>query len=401
MKRTRLGAWIGQEGYIDKKTRRRKTQSTWSVKYQREGKTQWERGFASSDDAMRWWLEQKKNPQRVIAKAEVIKESPLTLTAWLEHWLSTARPTLSAGAHRCYESHAREHLIPSLGNEYLVDLEEHPERIEAAMAAWSRKDGRSGVLSPVARKKIFSTLCTALNKAKRKRKLSINPCDLVDPPKVERKEMHALSRVQVRQYLEAFDATEIGAAIAVALGSGVRIGELLALRWRDCDIDAGTVRVERSLERIVVRSKNGTRYDVRFKEPKSKRSRRTIPLADFALVRLQRYRLEQAQRFMTAGRRPDDDTLVFENDGVPWVPTSFGMLYARLRDDAGLTKARFHDLRHTYGSLLLQSGADLKTVSVALGHSSVAITADLYVHVAPVMLKSAAARLNDLIEGTA
>jgi integrase len=74
------------------------------------------------------------------------------------------------------------------------------------------------------------------------------------------------------------------------------------------------------------------------------------------------------------------------------------MLYARLRDEARLPKIRFHDLRHTYASLLLQSGSDLKTVSTALGHSSVAITADTYSHISPVMLRSAAARLNDLIE---
>ncbi|HEX3369552.1 MAG TPA: tyrosine-type recombinase/integrase, partial [Candidatus Cybelea sp.] len=89
--------------------------------------------------------------------------------------------------------------------------------------------------------------------------------------------------------------------------------------------------------------------------------------------------------------------LVFENDGQPWVPTTFGMLFARLRDDAKLPRVRLHDLRHTYGSLLLQSGVDLKSVSTALGHSSVAITADTYMHVAPAMLQAAADSLDRLI----
>ncbi|MGA7094797.1 MAG: tyrosine-type recombinase/integrase, partial [Candidatus Cybelea sp.] len=93
------------------------------------------------------------------------------------------------------------------------------------------------------------------------------------------------------------------------------------------------------------------------------------------------------------------DTLMFDDgDGTPWVPSSFGMLYARLRDEAGLPKIRFQDLRHSYASLLLQSGTDLKTVSTAVGHSSVSITADTYSHISPVMLRSAADRLNDLIE---
>jgi integrase len=140
------------------------------------------------------------------------------------------------------------------------------------------------------------------------------------------------------------------------------------------------------------------RYETRFKEPKSRRSRRTIPLPPFAIERLRKHRVDQAQRFMVAGVRPDGDTIVFDRDGLLWDPGPFGMLFTAIRDAASLPKVRLHDLRHSYASLLLQSGADLKTVSTALGHSSVAITADTYAHVSPVMLQSAANRLNDLIE---
>jgi integrase len=394
----RPDAWIGQEVYTNRKTGARKLQKTWSVKYYRDGKQQWERGFETRDDANLWWLEQKKHPERHVAQVEVIKPKPIELNEWLEYWLKTSRSSWSAGAHRVYESHVREHLKPSLGRELLVNLEEYPERIEAAMESLERKDGRVGPLSAVARKKIFCTLQTALNKAVKLRKIKVNPCDLLDAPKVERKEMLALSAAQVKLYLLAFDQTAIGAAVAVALGSGCRIGELLGLRWRDFDAKRGTIRVERSLERVKIETKNGSRYEVRPKEPKSKYSRRTIPLTGYALARLKRYRLEQAERFISAGARPNDDTLVFDCDGQPWVPTSFGMHYARLRNEARLPRARFHDLRHTYGSLLLQSGTDLKTVSRALGHSSVAITADLYIHFVPAMLESAAVRLDDFIE---
>jgi integrase len=404
MKHHRLGAWIGQESYVDPKSRQRKTCSTWTVKYPvfdrkpgdyRKGV---ERGFATKDDAIAWWVLRKANPQRPVAKAEAIKEAPLTVREFLERWLNATRASVGAGALRQYESHVREHLVPSLGHHLLADLERNPMIIQDAMASWKRKDGRDGDLSSGFVKKVWSTLRTALNKARRLRHISSNPCDSVDPPKVERKEMNALSSVQVGDYLKAFDATTIGAAIALAIGSGCRCGELLGLRWRDVDLEGGTIRVERSLERIAIRTAKRVRYDLRFKEPKSRRSRRTIPVPPFAIDRLRRYRVEQAQRFMFAGVRPDGDTLVFDDDGKPWVPTSFGMLYARLRDEAKLPKVRLHDLRHSYASLLLESGADLKTVSTALGHSSVAITADTYAHVSPVMLKSAADRLNALIE---
>jgi integrase len=186
--------------------------------------------------------------------------------------------------------------------------------------------------------------------------------------------------------------------VATAIGSGCRCGEFLALRWRDVDLERGTLRVDRSLERVATRTKRGVCYTLNFKESKSKRSRRSIPLPPFIVERLRRHRLDQAERFLSAGAgRPDVDTLVFENDGQPWIPTTFGMLFARLRDAAKLPRVRLHHLRHTYGSLLLQSGADLKTVSTALGHSSVAITADAYMHVAPAMLQSAADSLGALI----
>ena len=266
------------------------------------------------------------------------------------------------------------------------------------MTSFKRKDGRQGELSPLFIKKVWSTLRTACNKAKKLRLITVNPCDFVDPPKVERKEMRALSPSQVGEYLEVFDATDLGAAVAVAIGSGCRRGELLALRWRDADLERGTLRVERSLEPVTITTPKRKRYELRFKEPKSKRSRRTIPLPLFAVERLRRYRVEQAQRFMAAGVRPDGDTLIFDKDGQPWRPGSFGLRFTALRDAAGLPKVRLHDLRHSYASLLLQSGADLKTVSTALGHSSVAITADTYAHVSPVMLQSAADRLGDLIE---
>ncbi len=239
MKPRRLGAWIGRETYLDKKTGARKSCATWTVKYPRFDRKPGDyrkgvkRGFATDADAEAWWAEQKANPHRPVAKAEVVKEPPMRLDTFLAGWLKTKRVSVGAGAHRQYESHVREHLVPSLGHLLLVELERNPQVIEEAMASWARKDGREGELSPLFIKKIWSTLRTALNKAQRLKRVTTNPCTLVDPPKVEHKEMKALSPLQVGQYLEAFDETSIGAAIATALGSGCRCGELLALRWRD------------------------------------------------------------------------------------------------------------------------------------------------------------------------
>jgi len=246
-------------------------------------------------------------------------------------------------------------------------------------------------------KSVRSTLNTALNRAKKFRLLSVNPCEFVDPPRCERGEMGSLSPEQVQQYLEAFDRTDLGAAIALAIGSGCRRGELLALRWSDVDLDQGTLRVARSLERVTIRTAKRERYELRFKEPKTKRSRRTIALPPFAIERLRRHRLGQAERFFSAGARPDGSTLLFEREGLPWNPNTFGLTFARIARDAKLPKVRLHDLRHSFASLLLAGGADLKTVSTALGHSTIAVTADVYAHVSPAMLHDAANLLDRVV----
>jgi integrase len=407
VKRHRLGAWIGQESYVDKRSGERKKCASWTVKYpafdSRPGvyRKGVERGFLSESDAIAWWIVQKQNQHRPVTKAEAIKEAPLTLDTFLNRWLKGCATTMSAGALATCEKHARLWIRPSLGHVLLCDLEGSPALIEQAQATWltqPRKDGRKGVVTPGFVKSVRSTLNTALNRAKRLRLITVNPCEFVDPPRCERDEMRSLSPDEAQQYLAAFDRTDLGTAIAIAIGSGCRRGELLALRWSDVDLRQGTLRIARSLERVTLHTAKRTRYEVRFKEPKTKRSRRTIALPPFAVRRLRRHRVEQAERFLHAGAgRPDGGTLLFERDGLPWNPNTFGLTFARIARDAKLPKVRLHDLRHSFASLLLAGGADLKTVSTALGHSTIAVTADTYAHVSPAMLRDAANLLDRIV----
>jgi hypothetical protein len=170
-KNPRIGATITQEAYCARKTGERRRYTTWTVKYQAfdnapgEYRCVRERGFASYDDALAWWLERKKYPHREVPKAEIIGPAPLTLGEWLERWLKSVRKSIGAGAFRQYESHVREHLIPSLGHRLLLELERDPQLIEDAMETWKRRDGRGGDLSAGFVKKIWCTLRTALNAA--------------------------------------------------------------------------------------------------------------------------------------------------------------------------------------------------------------------------------------------
>jgi integrase len=179
--------------------------------------------------------------------------------------------------------------------------------------------------------------------------------------------MRALDPDSVASLLEAAEGTELQAAIAVAIGTGLRRGELLALRWSDLDLDARRLTVRRSLETI-----EGV---TRTKPPKTARSARTIALPPFVGNILRAERKKQAELRLLLGLGREDDGWVFvRSDGSQWEPGAFSLAFARFVKRAELPHIRFHDLRHSFGTLALASGVDLQTVSRALGHESAAIT---------------------------
>lgn len=158
----------------------------------------------------------------------------------------------------------------------------------------------------------------------------------------------------------------------------------------DLDFDAVRLTVHRAIERI-----DGV---TRFKEPKTRRSRRTVALPRFVVERLRRQRIEQAQRFSDLEIPwPTGETIVFDHAGKPWIPNSFGLMFDRLLRRTGLPRVRLHDLRHTFASMALAAGVDLKVVSQSLGYTSISTTANLYLHVVPALQSEAADRLDQAI----
>lgn len=225
---------------------------------------------------------------------------------------------------------------------------------------------------------------------RRRKIIASNPCDLVSPPKFERKEMKALDAAECATLLKALENNEIGAAITVSLGAGLRRGELLGLKWGDVDLDKGTLTVRRSLDRD-----GGI---TREKGPKTPESQATISLADFVVERLRRHRVEQAQRFPTnVAILQTPETLVFDRNGQPWVPNTFTTAFMRALDDAGFRHVRLHDLRHTFATLLLEGGVDVKTISKMLRHTGIATTLRTYAKVTDKLMSEAAGKLDSAI----
>jgi integrase len=211
-------------------------------------------------------------------------------------------------------------------------------------------------------------------------------------PKIERREMATLTADQSQLLLTALRHTRVYWPVLIALATGMRRGEILALRWRNIDLDRASVRVVESLEQ--------TKAGIRTKAPKSEKAR-AITLPAFAVEELRRLKRRQSEELLALGVRQSGDTfLCARADGEPMRPRSLTHEFTRL---VGRTKevprVRFHDLRHSHATQLLLAGVHPKVAQERLGHSTISVTLDLYSHVSATMQEDAAARIDAAFRG--
>jgi integrase len=382
--------------YLDKKTGKNRKTATWGVWYElprqpgEPRKQKIKSGFRTRKEASDWFTKKAEELRQGIAPTD----DRITVEQYLTQWLVSIADSISGSALHAYKNHVEKHIIPALGKVRLTEL--RPEHLERAKVKWATsvpKRQKKGLLSARTVRHIYETLNVALNRAKRQRRIIVNPCELLDPPRAEQKEMRALDAEGAAALLKGCERSIIGAAIVTSLGTGLRRGELLALRWGDVDLEAGLLTVQRAIERV-----DG---NTRFKDPKTKRSRRTISLPRFVADRLRRHRTDQAQWLLKNNfGRPTAETLVFERGGEAWIPNTFNTFFSRALRDAGVPHIRLHDLRHTFASLALEAGVDLKTVSNALGHSTISTTADVYAHVTDSLMRDAADRIDKVLRAS-
>ncbi len=196
--------------------------------------------------------------------------------------------------------------------------------------------------------------------------------------------MRFLNPKDIAILLDACEDDDLRTLIFVALSSGLREGELLALRWSDLDLKAGRLQVTRTLHYL---GKGG----LQFGEPKTRRSRRRVSMSKETARVLTLHRTRQLERRLLLGSAYVDTDLVFATEtGEPIRPYTIAPRFVRVVRAAGLAHMRFHDLRHTSASLLLAAGIHPKVVSERLGHSTVNLTLDTYSHVLPGLQEQAA-----------
>jgi len=309
-----------------------------------------------------------------------------TLKVCLERWLEqVVKLTKRANTYKGYRSAVYYHLIPALGHIRLQKL-----TIGHLQAFYAE---RAGKLKPATLAHINAALSGALEDALKQGFVGRNVAKLVELPSVERYEGQVLTVEQARKLLEVARGSRLDAVLLVALTTGMRRGELVALHWSDVDLEKGVLQVRYTLSRV-----RGMGYVEG--EPKTKKGRRKILLPSVVVEALREHKTRQGQARVKMGDRWKEYGLVFCNMyGSFFNPDHVWYLFKKLLKAAGLPSVRFHDLRHSAATVLLAAGVPLKVVSELLGHSSVAITVDIYAHVLPEMQQEAVKRMDDLYGG--
>jgi integrase len=325
--------------------------------------------------------------QRSLAQGRGVGSPRLQLGTFLESWLVAVEPNLRPQSWRRYRQLMLDHVAPALGGRPLIRLE--PEDLQQLYAAKIREG-----LSPATVRMVHFILHRALRDAVRWGRCGHNPADLVDPPRLPRKEAAVLGLDEVRAVLQAAAGHQFELLFRVALKTGLRRGELLALRWRDIDLDRGLIIVRGTLQP----TPSGSAPLVA--EPKSSSSRRALAIDDDLLERLGMHRTTWASTWDGDGNPPGPEDFVFVSaTGRPISPSSLLLSWGRLLRRTGLAHMPFHATRHTAATLMLGAGVSPRVASERLGHATVAMTLDRYSHVSDSLRRDAARAVHSLLEG--
>ncbi len=303
-------------------------------------------------------------------------------TQWLEE---VHKPNVRISTYKRYQNMLRLHFLPVFGHYQLVKLS--PQRIQA-LYAQKLKEGLSAKTIGV----LHAILHKAFEYAVRLNYLPRNLCDAVDVPHAEKYENQPLILEQIQQLLTCAKGHSIEAFFVLALVTGMRRGELLALKWKDINFAESTLQVRRSLIEV-----SGER--IRESEPKTAQGRRSIYLVPLAVEVLKQHRAKQLEvRLHYADTWQEHDYIFCTSHGSPLHVTYIRNTFKSLLKKASLPNIRFHDLRHSVATLLLSIGVHPKVVQEILGHSNIRMTMDIYSSVLPSMQKDAMTKLGDALQ---
>jgi integrase len=309
----------------------------------------------------------------------------VTVGAFLADWMTGVEPTLKPRTGAGYRQLIRDHLKPALGPIALTKL--RPEQVQKLYASMLERGSSPKTISNTA-----GVLHAALQQAMRWRLVSGNIASLVRPPRRQRPDFQVVNSDQVHQLLAAAEAASdpLTPMWALALGTGMRQGEILGLRWRDVDVDRGLLAVQHSLVH--------PNCEFILAEPKTASSRRLIHLSPALVGRLVRHRMTEAEAALRAGRAYELAGFVFRRtDGRPLSASIVLKAWHRALDRADLPRMRFHDARHSVATILMDRLRNARLVADVLGHANVSTTLQMYAHTTATQHEQAAAVLGEAL----
>lgn len=329
-------------------------------------------------------LEKLRKAMRDHEQGMLVDGSKVKLEAYLNQWLEEVkRPGLRISTYVKYKKLIHSYIVPALGNIQVQKLT--PQHVQSLYTKLAKAK-----LSAKTIHNVHGLLHNALDNAVLWNLVPRNVIDRVTPPRLERHEAQALTLEQARRLLAGVRGHRLEAFLTLALTTGMRRGELLALRWSDIDFQTGIVWVHRTVDFI-------PHYGYVETEGKTKRSRRKLLLPGFVIDVLIQHRQEQLEQRAEMGDDWQDlDLVVCGLKGGYFNPRYVNKVFNKVLKEVGLPHARIHDLRHSVVSLLVEMGVDLRSIQEFVGHEDVTTTLGVYGHFNPVMLRVIADKLNGL-----
>ena len=312
-----------------------------------------------------------------------IRKSPKKVAEWLNEWLELYLPDIEETTRIGYKTKINNYLIPALGDIYLQSLRtEHVQKLINDMMA---RD-----LSPKNIRDTYNNINAAMKKAVVLRMIPFNPCEGVALPKLKRYKAKVYDLEMIHKLLSVAENTDMYLPILLCVTAGLRRGELLALRWDNIDFANSILQVRSNMVR--------GEKDFIIKAPKTESGIRDIHLGQEVMEVLKKERSKYvSDMFSKETNFQNLNFVIRQKDGSPIRPDSMSQKWRRFLEDNRLPSIRFHDLRHSNATALIQAGVNPRVVQQRLGHSDVNITLNTYTHVLPDMDVEAAAKLDSII----